>query len=189
MSTILSVGSGASLPHLNLLKEDNLKDGKTRELLAGRQGDRTSVLVDGAAATDNDPTEGALNRQLPSQDDLLTKINTLITNELSSGKLSNDRANALRKVFSSAFNGSADGQASADTTEAAAGAGVSSAKAGAASTSVTSADPSAAVGTPAAGETSQDVGSVLNDFLKLLQDAKSTASPYGASGSSNIKPA
>jgi hypothetical protein len=190
MSAISAVGAGASLPHLNLLKEDNLKDDKTRELLAAKQGDGPSALADSTAATEVDAAGATPNDQLPSQDDLLTKINTLITNEQSSGKLSDDRAAALRNVFSNALTGSTEGQTTAGTSasEPVAGANGSTSPTSAAPIDASSPGQSVPAGTSAAGDVSHDVGSVLNDFLKLLQDAKSTASTYSASGSTNVNP-
>lgn len=189
MSGISSVGTGVSLTHLNLLQDDNLKDDKTRALQAAKQGDRTSLPADSTSATDIETAASPPNDQLSSQDDLLTKINTLITNELGSGKLSADRAAALRNVFSNAFTGSAEGETKTGTgaPQAVVGADASITASGVTPADVSSRGQSSPAGNPSTETVSHDVGSVLNDFLKLLQDAKSTASTYGASGVANAE--
>jgi hypothetical protein len=186
MSSISSLGSGVSLPDLQLLKDGPSKDDKSGTVNAGRQGERALALND-ADTTDTSKPGEVQDAPSSSQDNLLTKINTLISNELSSGKLTSDRAAALRDVFTHAFAGSPDSQDAAEDSTSASPSTESASTSNAATPDSGNSATSAANATAAtpAGSASHDVGSVLNDFLKLLQDAKSTASTYGASGNPN----
>jgi hypothetical protein len=170
MSTVTSVWSGVSPPHLQSLAGD--APGDDRALgAAGRLHQKPAVK----AAPPADDVRPDAPGDAASSDNLLTKLNNLITTEVDSGRLSNERATALRDVFAKAFAGPADGPGP-----------------DAASTSdrPSAPPPGRQPPAPPAPTAQKDVGSILNDFLKLLQDAKTSASPYGATGNTaNTAPA
>jgi len=106
-------------------------------------------------------------------DNLKAKLNTLITNEVDNGNLTSDQANKLRKAF--ALGSAADAEA-----------GLRDVGKQPASGPVSPAVESGAGDGTAVSPPSEDVGTVLNDFLKLLQNAQSVASSgYGSRGGSS----
>lgn len=107
----------------------------------------------------------------PAPGDMQSKINDLISNEVSDGKLTSDQAAELKNVFAQTFQngpggpGGPGGQGGPDTPGGPGG---------------------GAGGSSAASSSNSDVSQVLSDFLKLLQDSQGGSSSYGASGDSLI---
>ena len=115
--------------------------------------------------------------QPPSPGDMQSKIDSLISNEVSNGKLTSAQADELKKVFANAFKGGPHGAGGpppggASGTDADGDSDNSSSTSSTSSTSTTS-------------STSSDVAQLLQDFLKLAQDSQgSSSSSYGTDGSS-----
>jgi hypothetical protein len=122
-----------------------------------------SALNDIDASLQQDRASGATSGQPPSPGEIKQKIDDLIASEVKSGKLTDSQAKELKNVFVKAFQHGGPGAAS--------GSGDSSTQ----STSSSGAD-SSTQSTP-----SSDANRLLQDFIKLLQDAQST-SGYNATG-------
>jgi len=104
-----------------------------------------------------------------SPGDLKSKIDDLIQNEVSSGKLTSDQATELQGVFKSAFaNGPAGGGGPG-------GAGGPPPGDGSSSTDATG---------DSSSTSSSSTDDVLKEFLKLLQDSLSSSTSYNAAGTS-----
>jgi hypothetical protein len=110
-----------------------------------------SALNDIDASLQQDRASGAASGQPPAPGEIKQKIDDLIASEVKSGKLTDSQAKELKNVFAKAFQHGGPGAAS--------GRGDSSTQ----STSSSGADQ------------------LLQDFIKLLQDAQS-ASGYNATG-------
>jgi hypothetical protein len=182
MSSIPSLGTNGYSSALQLLQSELSKEGSAETLNSSGQSAAT------AAAAKSDASSGAVradetSSNSASPDDLKAKIDALIKNEVSNGRLTSDQAIKLQNVFSIAFEAEVTDHAAAQSggTEAPA---IRSADASPSADGLSAASPATSAGHTATAS-SEDVGSILNDFLKLLQDAQSTASGYGARGNSS----
>jgi hypothetical protein len=178
----ISLGTNGYSTALQLLQSELSKNGSAETPNSSVQSAAT------AAAAKSDASSGAVraddsSSNSTSPDDLKAKIDALIKNEVSNGRLTADQAIKLQNVFSIALEAEAadDGGAQADGTEAPA---MKPAEASPSAAGSAAASPATSAGRTASAS-SEDVGSILNDFLKLLQDAQSTASGYGARGNSS----
>ncbi|NVN86942.1 MAG: hypothetical protein HXX15_12750 [Rhodopseudomonas sp.] len=177
----ISLGTNGYSTALQLLQSDLSKNGSA-------ETPNSSVQIAPTAAAKSDASPGAVradetSSNSASPDDLKAKIDALIKNEVSNGRLTSDQAIKLQNVFSIAFEAEAAGHGGVqgDGTEAPA---TKPADASPSAAGSAAASPATSAGRTASAS-SEDVGSILNDFLKLLQDAQSTASGYGARGNSS----
>jgi hypothetical protein len=123
-----------------------------------------SALNDIDASLQQNRASGATSGgQPPSPGGIRQKIDDLIASEVKSGKLTDSQAKELKNVFAKAFQHAGPGAAS--------GSDDSSTQ----STSSSSADSSLP------STSSSGANQLLQDFIKLLQDAQST-SGYNATG-------
>jgi hypothetical protein len=175
MSSVASVGSSGPPASIQLGQLEATQGGSTEASHAESHGAVSSAQrapSTSSAAVGVD--EVSASSILP--DDLKTKLNTLITNEVDNGNLTGDQADKLRKAFAIALGSGPNGDAGLQDVGKQPAPGPASPPA---------AEPRAGDGT-AASTPSEDVGTVLNDFLKLLQNAQSVASSgYGARGVSS----
>ncbi|MCK9914562.1 hypothetical protein MXD81_35930 [Microbacteriaceae bacterium K1510] len=105
----------------------------------------------------------------PSPNDMQSKINDLISQEVSDGKLTSDQASELKNVFANAFQGGPGGANGAGGPPPTDADGDNDSSSTSSSTSSSS--------------TNTDVAKLMQDFLKMIQDAQGSSSSYGASGS------
>lgn len=109
----------------------------------------------------------------PSPDDMQSKINDLISQEVSDGKLTSDQASELKNVFANAFQGGPGGANGAGGPPP----GASS------SDSDGDSDSSSTSSSTSSSSTDTDVAKLMQDFLKMIQDAQGSSSSYGSNGS------
>ncbi len=160
MSSVMSATAMRSFSPLTRLQNELSSEVNSGAISADDQ----SAL--GAALTDIDsqlraqaPSPGSR----PSPGDMKAKINGLIDDEVSSGKLTSAQADELKGVFSNAFKGKPGGPGGpADAN------GISD----------------AAISSSATNSTDSNMANIISDFLKLLQNSNSSSSTYGSSGNS-----
>ena len=124
---------------------------------------KASQSSDGAGGTKLSPT------------DMQSKINDLIANEVSSGKLTSTQASELKGVFQASFAQGPGGPPPGAST----GSSSSTTDASLASSTTSSSDTSST-------DTSNNIAELLQQFLQALQSSLSSSSPnaYNASGTS-----
>lgn len=182
MSSVSSLGT-SGYSSIQPVQTEIAKENSAETLNSGRQS--AGSTASGKAETSSTQVNAEVGGSPILPDDLRTKIDALIKSEVSNGRLTIDQAAKLQSVFSIAFAaGSAGDEGSQEEARTTSATGLldvlSSADSGSPPASNSQTSASTASGTP-----SDEVGVVLNDFLKLLQNAKSTALGYGALGNSS----
>lgn len=167
MSSISSAAMQAYSP-LQRLQSTLASQVASGAISSDDQSALSSALSDIDSALKNQMESGGTR---PSSDEMQSKIDDLIANEVSNGDLTTEQANELKDVFAAAFQGGAG---------AAGGAGgpppgppPSDSDSDDDSTSSTSSNSS-----------STDLTELLQEFLKKLQESQSSTSSYGSDGGS-----
>lgn len=92
---------------------DRLKSELTKEVSAGTisSSDESALssALDDIDSAMKSSASSASSSSPPSADEMQSKIDDLIQNEVSSGKLTSDQASELKNVFANTFSGSANG--------------------------------------------------------------------------------
>jgi hypothetical protein len=166
--TAISSLSTASYSPLDLLKTELSKEVSSGQISANDQSAISSALdaID-SALTGN---AGSASSRLPP-DQMKSKIDSLIQNEVSSGKLTSDQATELKNVFANTFSGGPGG---------AGGAGAPPPPAS------SSSDNDADDSTSSTSSRSSDstVDELLKKLVDVLKSSGSSSSSYGSDGSS-----
>jgi hypothetical protein len=173
MTSISAASSSSTLTPLQKLQEQLQAEVNSGAISSSDQGALSSALTDISASLQNgaaaDPTGGAS----APPGDLKSKIDGLIANEVSSGKLTSDQATELQGVFKAAFADSAGGTGGAGHAHH----GHHGGHGGADSSSAT--DSTSSTSSPA---------DILQQFLQSLQTSQSASSSspsYSATGISD----
>ncbi len=158
-----SIASTTALPQSFSSPLTRLQDELSSEVSSGAiSADDQSALSSALTDIDNglkaDRSSGGAP---PAPGDIKSKINDLIANEVSDGKLTSDQADELKNVFAQTFKNGPGGPGGPGGPD------------------------GGASGTQDASGNS-DVSQVLSDFLKLLQDSQGSSSSYGSNGDSLI---
>ncbi len=172
MSSISAASGSSYQTPLQKLQQELQADITSGKISTGDQDALSSALTDIDSSLQSDKSGQTASSKPPSPDDLKSKIDDLISGEVSSGKLTADQATELQGVFKSAFSGGGAG-------------GVKGHHGGHGgpppSDSTTSAD-----GAPSTDSTdsSTDPNDILQKFLSSLQDslAASSSTSYSATG-------
>jgi polyhydroxyalkanoate synthesis regulator phasin len=163
--TSISATSTTGYSPLDLLKQELAK-----EVSSGTVSSTDETALSSAL----DDIDSALKSQIgssstgtpPSPDQMQSKINSLIDNEVSSGKRTADQAKELKAVFANTFADSPGGAASA-----------ASASSDASSSDTTSSTDSSS------SSTTTDIEELLKTLLEALHNSdKQTTSSYSANG-------
>ena len=110
--TSISATPGSYLSPLQTLQDQLQSEVNSGAISASDQGALSSALNDISASLQNGgPAGDSTNGTASAPGDLKSKIDNLIANEVSSGKLTSDQATELQGVFKSAFAGNAQGNA------------------------------------------------------------------------------
>jgi hypothetical protein len=171
MSSIASATSQAFSP-LSLLQKELASEVSSGTISSSDQSALSSALTDiDSAMKSQAPTAGSGSP--PSPTDMQSKINDLISGEVSDGKLTSAQADELKNVFSKAFQGGPGGP------------GGTSGTSGTDGDSDT--DSSSSTSTTSTSSTDSDVSKLMQDFLKLIKDSQSSSSSnYCANGNSLV---
>ncbi len=170
--TSISATPGSYLSPLQTLQDQLQSEVNSGAISASDQGALSSALNDISASLQNgDPAGNSTNGTASAPGDLKSKIDNLIANEVSSGKLTSDQATELQGVFKSAFAGNAQGNAQGPE-------GGGHAHHG---------HHGGHGGSSAADSSTSSTDDVLQQFLQSLQTSLSSpsSSPYGATGISD----
>ena len=191
MSSIGSAtASQQSFSPLKMLQTELASEVKAGTVSSADQSALSSALDDiDKAMQSSKPSAGSR----PSPDEMKSKIDSLISDEVSSGKLTSDQADELKGVFAKAFQGGPGGpgaggaggsKSSKDTDPADTnGDGTVSAVEQAAynAKSTTSSDSTSS--TSSTSSSDSDVTKLLQSFLDSLKQSQSKTSTYGDGGS------
>jgi hypothetical protein len=197
--TSISAASNTFYSPLQRLQQELQSEVSGGTVSSGDQTALSSALIDIDSSLKSDAS--ASQSASASPGDIQTKINDLISKEVSSGKLTSDQASELQNLFSKAFaEGSGgqgaggpppgsppgsppDGIASSQTDEGFSIADLVSSGSTPSTNSASSVDGSTS--TDSSSAKISDVNNILKDFLKLLQDSQSSGATYGSSGSAS----
>lgn len=195
MSSIGSAtASQQSFSPLKMLQTELASEVKSGTISSADQSALSSALDDiDQAMQSSKPSAGSR----PSPDEMKSKIDSLISDEVSSGKLTSDQADELKGVFAKAFQGGPGGPGGAGGPPPGGGAGGAG---GSKSSEKTDPADSNGDGTVSAIEqaaynatdktssdstssSDSDVTKLLQNFLDSLKQSQSKNSTYGDGGS------
>src|SRR5262249_44918949 len=120
-------------------------------------------------------SDRASGAQRPTHEQMQSKINDLIANEVQNGKLTSDQADELKNVFAKAFSHGGDGAGGPGGPGGPGGAGGQGGQGG-------SCAPGGAGDASASSSSSDQLNQVLSDFLKSVQQSLSQNPTYDSSG-------
>jgi len=164
-----SISSASLAPQAFTSPQDLLQNELQSEVSSGAisandQSALSSALDDIHSALKSErESDRASGAQRPTHEQMQSKINDLIANEVQNGKLTSDQADELKNVFAKAFSHRGDGAGGPGGPGGAGGQG----GAGDASASSSSSD---------------QLNQVLSDFLKSVQQSLSQNPTYDSSG-------
>jgi hypothetical protein len=185
MTSISATSGNTYLSPLQQLQDQLQTDVSSGAVASTDQSALSSALTDinSSLQSGGDPSSGSN----ASPGDLKSKIDGLIANEVSSGKLTTDQASELQDVFKQAFAASPGGPGGADTASGSAGGagGTHAAHHGHHGGHGGPPPTDASSSTDGTSSTSS-ADDVLQQFLQSLQNSLSASSPtsYTSSGSS-----
>lgn len=177
MTSISATSSNAYLSPLQKLQDELQAEVNSGAISSSDQGALSSALTDIDSSLKSRSADASAGGANSSPGDLKSKIDGLIANEVSSGKLTSDQATELQGVFKAAFANGADGAI-----------GPGSASAAHHGHHGHHGDPPPADGSSATDSTSSSssTNNILQQFLQSLQDSLSaSSSSYSATGASD----
>ena len=165
MTTISAVSASTHQSPLQRLEQELQSEVSAGTISSSDQSALSSALTDIDTALRQSRASDQSSGTRPSPDEMQSKIDDLISNEVSSGKLTSDQATELKGVFKAAF---ADGPG----------------RAGGSPQGLPPLDGSSPSPTNSSSSTSSDSTSaqILQQFLQTLQQSLSSTSSYGSSG-------
>jgi hypothetical protein len=188
MTSISATSGNTYLSPLQQLQDQLQTDVNSGAVASTDQGALSSALTDINSSLQSGAAGDPSSNSNSSPGDLKSKIDGLIANEVSSGKLTTDQASELQDVFKQAFAVSPGGPGGADPAAAASGAGGAHAHAAHHGHHGGHGGPPPADASSSADGTSStsSADDVLQQFLQSLQNSLSASSPtsYTSSGSS-----
>ena len=177
MTSISAASAGNYQSPLQRLQQQLQSDVSDGTISSSDQSALSTALTDIDTALQSSRSGDQSSGTRPSKDEVKSKIDDLIANEVSNGTLTSDQADELKNVFQSAF---AKGPGGAGGPGGPGGAGgpppgpppddSSSDSSSTDSTSSTS--------------TNSTTADILQQFLQALQQSQSSSASYGANGSS-----
>jgi hypothetical protein len=175
MTSISATSNGSYPSPLQKLQDQLQAEVNSGAISASDQNALSSALTDISSSLQNDSAGSSASGTNASPGDLQSKIDGLIANEVSSGKLTSDQATELQGVFKATFANAAGEPSQAGGAHHGHHGGHGSPPPGDSS--------SASGGTSSANSTSD----ILQQFLQSLQGSlsASASTPYGATGISD----
>ncbi|UWU70909.1 hypothetical protein [Bradyrhizobium sp. NC92] len=164
MTSITAASTGSHLSLLQRLQQQLQSQVSAGAISSSDQSALSTALTDIDEALQQSRASDRSSGTRPSKEAMQSKLDDLISKEVSNGTLTSEQAEELKSVFQSTSASGPDG-------------------AGDPSPDDNSSDSST---TGSAGSTSADATTkdILQQFLKALQQSQSSASSYGANGSS-----
>ncbi|MBB4371170.1 hypothetical protein GGD63_003968 [Bradyrhizobium sp. cir1] len=165
MTSISAASAGSYQSPLQRLQQELQSEVSAGTISSSDQSVLSTALTDIDTALQQSRSSDQSSGTRPSKEDMQSKIDDLISSEVSNGTLTSDQAEELKNVFQSAFaNGPGD----------AGGPPPEDSSSDASSTDSTS-----------SSSTDQTTAEILQQFLQALQQSQSSSSSYGANGSSS----
>lgn len=174
MTAISSLGNSHHVSPRDLLQQQLLQEVSSGAIASGDQDALSSALDDIDASLTSDRTSAGRSGKPPSPDEMKSKIEGLIADEVSSGKLTSDQAAELQNLFSDTFAKRGPGGSHG------AGGPPPGPPPSEQDDSVSATDSTSSSGTSA-----DDLMKMLQDFLKSVQDSRSKNAAYDANGDSS----
>ena len=156
---------------LQKLQNELLSEVKSGAISSADQDALSAALTDIDSAMQASRASDQASGTRPSPEDLKSKIDDLIVDQVSSGKLTSDQATELQGIFEAAFANGPGGAGGPPP----GGPGGPPPSDGALSNDDTSSTSS----------TSTSVEDVLKQFLELLKESQASSASYGATGTAS----
>lgn len=175
MTSISAASAGSHQSPLQRLQQELQSQVSAGTISSSDQSALSTALTDIDSALQQSRAGGQSSGTRPSKEEMQSKIDELISNEVSNGTLTSDQADELKGVFQSAF---AKGPGGAGEPGGAGGPPPGPPPDDTSSDSLSTTDST--------GSTSADAttAEILQQFLQALQQSQSSASSYAANGSS-----
>jgi len=160
--TSISATSTSAYSPLDLLKSELSKEVSAGKISSTDQSALSSALDDIDSALKSQGSSSSSSTP-PSPDAMQSKIDDLIQNEVSSGKLTSDQASELKNVFANTFSSGA----------------------GAPPPDASSDSSSSTDSTSSSSSSSTSTADLMKELIALLQNATSQSTSYSSSGSTS----
>jgi hypothetical protein len=175
MTSISAASAGNYQSPLQKLQQELQSEVSGGTISSSDQSVLTTALQDIDTALQQSRSSDQSSGTKPSKDGLKSKIDDLISGEVSNGTLTSDQATELKGVFQSAFAKGPGGPGGAGGPPPGPPSSDGSSVSDSSSTSTTDSTSSS---------TDSSTAKLLEQFLQALQQAQSSSSSYGANGSS-----
>jgi hypothetical protein len=195
MTSISATAAGSYQSPLQKLQDELQAEVNSGAISSSDQSALSSALNDINSSLQSNAASDSSSGPNASPGDLKSKIDTLIANQVSSGKLTSDQATELQGVFKAAF---ANGDAAGDTADGAGRAGPPDPAGGAAGSGGAGrahhgghhgghGGPPAA-DSSSATDSASSASDILQQFLQSLQDSQSGSSSPSYSATGTVDP-
>jgi len=174
MTSISAASAGNYQSPLQRLQQELQSEVSAGTISASDQSALTTALKDIDTALQQSRSSDQSSGTRPSKDGLKSKIDDLISSEVSNGTLTSDQATELKGVFQSAFANGPGGPGGAGGPPPGPPPSDDSA----------SSDSSSSTDSTSSTSTDSTTAKILEQFLQALQQSQSSNSSYGANGSS-----
>ncbi|UWU79175.1 hypothetical protein N2603_12155 [Bradyrhizobium huanghuaihaiense] len=170
MTSISAASAGSYQSPLQRLQQELQSQVSAGTISSSDQSALSTALTDIDTALQQSRSSDQSSGTRPSKEDMQSKIDDLISGEVSNGTLTSDQAEELKNVFQSAFAngpGGAGGPPPGPPPD------------------DSSSDSSSSTDSTSSSSTDQTTAEILQQFLQALQQSQSSSSSYGANGSSS----
>ncbi|AJA61292.1 MULTISPECIES: hypothetical protein [Bradyrhizobium] len=180
MTSISAASAGNYQSPLQRLQQQLQSDVSDGTISSSDQSALSTALTDIDTALQSSRSGDQSSGTRPSKDEVKSKIDDLIANEVSNGTLTSDQADELKNVFQSAF---AKGPGGAGGPGGPGGPGGAGGPPPGPPPDDSSSDSSSTDSTSSTS-TNTTTADILQQFLQALQQSQSSSASYGANGSS-----
>lgn len=175
MTSISAASASNYQSPLQKLQQELQSEASDGTISSSDQPALTTALQDIDTALQQSRSSDQSGGTRPSKDGLKSKIDDLISTEVSNGTLTSDQADELKGVFQSAFSKGPGGPG-----------GAGGPPPGPPPSDDGSSDSASSTGQTASGSsTDSGTAKILEQFLQALQQSQSSSSSYGANGTTS----
>lgn len=175
MTSISAASASNHQSPLQKLQQELQSEVSDGTISSSDQSALTTALQDIDTALQQSRSSDQSGGTRPSKDGLKSKIDDLISTEVSNGTLTSDQADELKAVFQSAFSKGPGGPA-----------GAGGPPPGPPPSDDGSSDSASSTGqTASSSSTDSGTAKILEQFLQALQQSQSSSSSYGANGTTS----
>lgn len=175
MTSISAASASNHQSPLQKLQQELQSEVSDGTISSSDQSALTTALQDIDTALQQSRSSDQSRGTRPSKDGLKSKIDDLISTEVSNGTLTSDQADELKSVFQSAFSKGPGGPG-----------GAGGPPPGPPPSDDGSSDSASSTGqTASSSSTDSGTAKILEQFLQALQQSQSSSSSYGANGTTS----